>query len=152
MDTPMDMLLVPPPPPLPLPLLPAVLRAHFHTVLQLQSQIDQGASVWEWNWLRKNHAGKKKGALPPARLLLLFYALALCAEIGLTIYLNCILHLSLSLSIDLSHLRWWNAREAAALPDWWDAKYVYHDQEMRWEFGQSSCISYARGHLSTAHW
>jgi len=34
-----------------------VLRAHFNTILQLQSQIHQGTSVRERNWLRKNHAG-----------------------------------------------------------------------------------------------
>jgi len=36
---------------------PVVIRTHFDTVLQLQSQIHQGTSVREWNWLRKNHAG-----------------------------------------------------------------------------------------------
>lgn len=34
-----------------------VVRTHFDTVLQLQSQIHQGTSVRERNWLRKNHAG-----------------------------------------------------------------------------------------------
>lgn len=43
------------------PSLHAVVRAHFHTVLQLQSQIHQGTSVREWNWLRKNHAGWLNG-------------------------------------------------------------------------------------------
>lgn len=43
------------------PHLHAVVRAHFHTVLQLQSQIHQGTSVREWNWLRKNHAGWLNG-------------------------------------------------------------------------------------------
>lgn len=72
--------------------------------------------------------------------------------IGLTIYLNWKRELTSHFFTDLSHFRWRNSREAAALPDWRDAKYVYHDEEVCREFGQSSCLSYARGHLSTAHW
>lgn len=131
---------------------PTVVRAHFHTVLQLQSQIDQGASVREWNWLRKNHAGKM--GYPQ------HYYYFMCIRNGVLSVCACdwpdnlfkLNTLSLYITCtDLSHLRWWNAGEAAALPDWRDAKYVYHDQEVCWELGQSSCFSYARGHLSTAH-
>lgn len=92
-------------------------------------------------------------------LLLLFYVHTQCGRgggyslsgIGLTIYLNWKRELTSLFFTDLSHFRWRNSREAAALPDWRDAKHVYHDQEVCREFGQSSCLSYARGHLSTAH-
>lgn len=151
------------------PSLHAVFRAHFHTVLQLQSQIHQGTSVREWNWLRKNHAGWLNGQteyplsfkrvpMNTITIIIILCAYAMRAGgdhslsvIGLTIYLNWKRELTSLFFTDLSHFRWRNSREAAALPDWRDAKHVYHDQEVCREFGQSSCLSYARGHLSTAH-
>lgn len=147
----------------------AVFRAHFHTVLQLQSQIHQGTSVREWNWLRKNHAGWLNGQTEyplsfkrvPMNtitiiIILCAYAMGWRLLSSVCDWPDNLFKLKTRAHFihftDLSHFRWRNSREAAALPDWRDAKYVYHDEEVCREFGQSSCISYARGHLSTTHW
>lgn len=68
------------------------------------------------------------------------------------IYIYWHKHLCFSHFADHTNFRWWQFGTNSTLSCWWNAKYVYDDQTMLGEFGESQSSLFASRHFSPTHW